>query len=164
MPRVSPAVIRKTLETEELDVRQDKTREMSSTGPAKFKPTTIEPAESMPNKDWADNMAYAEQPIKVMVHDTTNPTDEKIVEVWVNGVAQRFMRGQEQVVKRKYVENLARAKRTTRGNEKYTDDQGIEGYRWPAHTALRYPFSVIEDAHPNMPDGRPWLKTILAEA
>jgi hypothetical protein len=164
MPRVSPAVIRKTLETEEMEVGQGKPRAMPSTGKASLEPMVVEPVDRMPNQDKLDNMAYSNELIKILVHDTTNPTDEKIVEVWVNSVPQRFMRGSEQTVKRKYVENLARAKKTTYSQEKYLDHNGTEAYRNIPHTALRYPFSVIEDARPNMPDGRPWLKTILAEA
>ena len=62
------------------------------------------------------------------------------------------------MVKRKFVEVLAKSKITTYSQEKYRDNDGNESYRQIPHTAVRYPFSMVEDANPR---GRDWLKSIL---
>jgi len=143
-------------------VGQDKTRHMKSHGPARraLEPTVVEPVESPVPKIKLEALRFNEDIITIVVHDSTNPTDEPFPEVWNDGVVQRFQRGKEMQVKRKYVEVLARAKRTTRGNEKYKDANGDDAYRYPAHSALRYPFSVLHDPSPR---GRAWLSGILQE-
>jgi hypothetical protein len=144
-------------------VQQEKTRTMKSRGPAResLDPPIVQQVDGPVSKDKLEALRFNEEVLTVMVHDTTNPSEEPIPEVWNDGIVQRFIRGREQQVKRKYVEILARAKRTTRGNEKYKDLNGDDAYRYPAHTALRYPFSVINDPNPK---GRDWLRGILAQA
>ena len=136
---------------------------MKSTGPAKrsLEPAHVEAVERPINKDWADTMAFNEELIKVMVHETTDPNATPIPDVYVNGIGQRFIRGQKQDVKRKFVELLARSRKTTYSQEKVRDDNGNESYRNVPHTALAYPFSVLEDQNPR---GADWLTAILAEA
>jgi len=123
-------------------------------------PSLIEPVDRPVNKEWADQMAFNEELVTIRVHESTDKFAENPVEVFCNGIAQRFLRGQDQVVKRKYVEVLARAKMTTYGNQKITIGDGEESYVYPSHTALRYPFAVVEDQNPK---GRDWLKSVLAE-
>jgi len=134
---------------------------MKSTGPAKesLEPALIEPVERPVKKDHADRLAFNEEKIEVMVHESTDKNAEAVVEVFVNGIPQRFVRGQTQAVKRKFVEALARAKRTAYSQEKVMDN-GIESYRNVPHTALGYPFSVVRDPNPR---GADWLKSVLAE-
>lgn len=154
---------RQFLESAEQQVGQDRPRNMKSTGPARksLEPAHIETVDNPVSKEFLDALAFNEEEIVVMVHDTTNPNDPPIVEVWNDGKAQRFIRGQEQAVKRKYVEVLARSKRTSYSQQKYKDDNGIEAYRNVPHTVNQYPFSVIRDSNPR---GAAWLKGILAQA
>ena len=60
---------------------------------------------------YAEELAFMEEKLEVVVNEDTNPNAENPVQISVNGVNQFFMRGQPQVVKRKFVEVLARAKR-----------------------------------------------------
>jgi hypothetical protein len=155
---------RKTVDTREQRVGQDKPRAMKSTGPARqsLEPAHVEAVDEMPTKDHLDALRFMEEELVVMVHDSTNPVDEPFPEVWNDGIVQRFQRGKEQTVKRKYIEVLARAKKTVFSQENYKDAQGIDSIRQVPHTALRYPFSVIQD--PSGDKGRAWLKKVLAEA
>ena len=151
------------IDTNEQKVGQDRTRSMKSTGPAReaLEPGLVEPVENPVSKEKLDMLAFMEEELTILVHDSNDPTDEPFPEVINGGDRNRqyFIRGQEQQVKRKYVEVLARAKRTTRGNEKFKDANGDDAYRYPSHSALRYPFSVIHDPNPR---GKDWLKSVLA--
>jgi hypothetical protein len=75
----------------------------------------------------------------------------------VNGVNQPIFRGVDTVVKRKFVEVLARAINTTykQGLKDSADPGSIINI--PKH-ALAYPFTLVEDRNPN---GRSWLKRIF---
>jgi hypothetical protein len=143
-------------------VGKGRTRHMKPSGPAReaLEPNLVEPAESLPSKEKLEALRFNEDVLTIVVHDSTNPIDDPWPEVTVNGTVQRFQRGLEMQVKRKYVERLARAKLTSRGNEKYKDGNGDDAYRYPAHTALRYPFSVLHDPSPK---GRAWLTGILSQ-
>lgn len=140
-----------------------KPRIQRSTGPAEesLDPPELEVTDKMPDPGWASNMAMAEELVEVVVHDTTDKAASKIIEVFNNGIPQRFIRGQTQTVKRKFVATLANAKQTAFSQEKYMDADGVEAYRNVPHTALTYPFSVIRDDNPR---GADWLKNLLAQA
>lgn len=163
MPRLKPHQVKKHFETEEQVVGQDKPRVMKSTGPAKqsLEAAQIEPTDRPVDKKWAETMQFNEDVLTVMVHESTDKNAEPIVEVFNGGIAQRFIRGKEQEVKRKFVEVLARAKMTTYTQQAYKDDNGVDSIRQVPHTALRYPFSVVRDPSPR---GKDWLKSVLAEA
>ena len=159
--RRAPVVIRK--ETEFVgQVGQDVPREMKSTGPAResLDPPVIQPVGKVVSKQKLEMLKFMEDVLTIIVHDSTNPMDDPIPMVWNDGRSQAFIRGQEQQVKRKYVEVLARARKTTYTQEKYLDGVGNEAYRNIPHTAPRFPFSVLADPDPR---GRDWLKNISAE-
>ena len=68
------------------------------------------------------------------------------------------MRGQETVVKRKFVEALARC-RTTKYQQRHNPIERDKIENVPI-TVQTYPFSVLEDRNPK---GRAWLQGIVAE-
>lgn len=112
-------------------------------------------------KSHADEMKFLEENMEVLVHESTDRAAEPIVEVWVNGTAQRFIRGKPQVCKRKYVGVLASAKETSVATNEAVNQLGERFTRIDRHTALKYPFSVINDPNPR---GADWLKGILKSA
>jgi len=120
----------------------------------------IEVIDRVIKQDAIDMEAFMHEKLTVMVHESTDPNDAEIVHIAVNGVRQFFHRGTPQVVRRCFVERLARAKRTA-----YTQNlderlgESVVNRMTPRH-ALRYPFSVIEDANPK---GSAWLRNLLAE-
>ena len=160
--RVAPVVIRKALETAEQKVGQDRPRAMKSTGPAKdsLEPSIIETVDRPVSKEKLELLRFMDDELTIRVADSTNPMDEPNPEVINGGIRQYFVRGIEQKVKRKFVEVLARAKKTAFSQELYQDGAGNSAYRQVPHTALRFDFAVLHDPSPR---GRDWLKAILAE-
>ncbi len=145
------------------EVGQQPARAMKSRGSAREAldaPHAVQTSRHL-TKEKADALKFNEEVLTIVVHDTTNPTDEQIVEVFNDGRRQNFIRGKEQQVKRKFVEILARCRKTTRSNQKVKDANGDDTYIYPGHTALRYPFAVLHDPSPEK--GKAWLKKILEE-
>lgn len=108
----------------------------------------------------ANELAFNEELVKIVVHDSTNPNEENPVQVASSGRRVFIWRGQETLVRRKYVERLARAKITAVGQKRAVDAEGNNSYSYPKTSALKYPFSVVEDINPK---GRDWLRKILSE-
>ena len=104
--------------------------------------------------------AFLNEPVTIVINPSQDPEDPKLVQVGVNGTSQFIPRGEPFTVKRKYVEVLARAKRTDFG-QTLDERLGERMNHLHAMHSLRYPFSVVRDANPN---GGAWLVGILAEA
>lgn len=123
-------------------------------------PENIEVVDRVIDNDAMAAEKFMHEKLTVMVHETTDPNESDLVEVAVNGIRQFFARGTPQVVRRCYVERLARAKKTSYSqNLDERQDESVVNMMRP-HNALKYPFSVIEDANPK---GGPWLRNLLAE-
>lgn len=152
---------RTVIDSSDVKIKQQDTVILSAYGDTNHAPAdSIEIAPSL-SSSYAADLAFAEEKVDVIVHESTDPAAENIVEVFNNGVRQNFIRGQVQTVKRKFVEVLARAKSTGIQTQEYADNVGDRGVRIIRHSALRYPFSVMSDPSPK---GAAWLKGILAEA
>lgn len=154
--------------TKELDTRGERTGQakpidMPTTKPGIKRDTSVELLDGVCDvDDFAAELAFLEEPVDVLVHESTDNSAAPIVEVFHNGTPQRFIRGQVQTVKRKYLEVLARAKRTGYSQSVYRDQVSGEAIqRMNPHTALQFPFSVMNDTNPR---GPAWVKKILAEA
>lgn len=158
-----PRLRGKDLVAAEQQVGQDRPRIQKSTGPARdsLEKAHIEPADGPVNKEWAEQMRMNEEPVEVIVHETTDPRASPIPDIYVDGIPQRFIRGKAQSVKWKFVELLARARETTYSQEKYIDANGTENYRNIPHTALKYPFTLSSTTPQKFHDQ---LKKVLAEA
>lgn len=109
--------------------------------------------------DKAARLAFMEEVLDVMVHESADPNAEDPVHVAVNGVNQFFRRGQVQSVKRKYVGVLAQSKQSNINTREVLDRDGNKTTAIGKHTALKYPFSVVRDENPK---GASWLKQVLA--
>ncbi len=112
-------------------------------------------------KKKADELAFLEEPVDIIVHEDSNKFAEPIVQVSVNGRNQFFIRGQVQTVRRKFVECLAKARPSAFDNVEYTKPNGERDFMYPSRSSLKYPFSVVFDTNPK---GRDWLKGILSRA
>jgi hypothetical protein len=104
-----------------------------------------------------DEEAFANEILTVRV--ATSALDPAPVHTSVNGIAQYFVRGYKQKVKRKYVEALARARSYTYAQE-VADPRDPSNIRMVERTVLSYPFEILHDPNPK---GREWLERILAE-
>lgn len=121
---------------------------------------TVEVADGPINKAYIDELAMAEEMVDVMVHESTDPNAENPVQVSCNGVNQFFYRGHTQSVKRKFLEILARAKRTSISTPEGTNANGERTTVIRKASALAYPFSVMRDPNPN---GAAWLRKVLSQ-
>ena len=114
----------------------------------------------------AKALAFNEEELEIMIHESTNPNDEPRVFVCVNGqmthpkYGNHLPRGVPISVKRKVVERLARAKPMSFATVETVNQQGERDTKLQRHQAQKYPFSVIHD--PN-PEGLSWLRRIMAE-
>jgi len=106
----------------------------------------------------AELEAFMNEPVMVTVLSGGKDNEVPYVQVSVNGVMQMFLRDQPIVVKRKYLERLARAKET--GYDQTVDDRlGERMNTLRNRHSLRYPFQVNRDDNPR---GAAWLRAILA--
>ncbi len=111
-------------------------------------------------KEKAKSLAFMNEPVTVAIHESSGQHDDKIFDVSVNGRAMTFVRGEEYIVQRKFIEGLARAKPIHYENQEYVDTDGVRKVRHPSRKGLRYPFAVVKDDNPI---GRQWLKVVLAQ-
>lgn len=108
-----------------------------------------------------DGVRFMNEMVTVLLHDSTDPNAEPIPSVSVNGVNQFFIRNRPQTVKRKFVAALARAKPTAFSQHIHVEQAtGNVVQRMNPRTALKYPFSVINDPNPR---GAAWLQSILGQ-
>ena len=120
-----------------------------------FSPEDIENPVTMAD---AELEAFMNEPVMVTVLSGGKDNEAPYVQVSVNGVTQMFKRDTPIVVKRKYVERLARAKET--GFDQQVDDRlGERMNLLHMRNSLRYPFQVNRDDNPR---GQAWLRAVLA--
>lgn len=143
---------------EELYVGGEKTGEaisQQSLGEHKaVEPVTDEQAA----KTAIEKEAFMNEPVRIIVAETGEEGSLQVITPCVNGVNQPIVRGQETVVKRKFVEALARC-RTTKYQQRHHPIERDKIENVPI-TVQTYPFSVLEDRNPK---GRAWLQGIVAE-
>lgn len=153
----------KRIDTTDLDVGQATHIDIPGEGLLDRSQLREEGVEIVPGigmDDYAKELAFMEELVDVEVHESTDPNASPIEDVYCNGVVQRFVRGQVQTVKRKYVQVLAGARQVAMRTETKVDGEGVVN-RLHKHSALRYPFSVMRDDNPR---GRAWLKRALQAA
>lgn len=149
------------IDATDLQIGQPGVVTMPLAGVATLERPDIQPVDGPQFKSLAEELAFMEEPVTVVVMGSSDKNAEPVVEVGVNGVPQRFIRDVPITVKRKYVERLARSKPVAFRNEEFTDGDGNKSVRWPTSAGLRYPFQVQEDKNPR---GMAWLRKVLAEA
>lgn len=111
-------------------------------------------------KSYADQLAFLEEPVEVMVAEPQDEKESNLVQLFVQGRSQMIIPGQPIVIKRKYLEVLARAKQIRyKPVVKINDLTGAPVNMMIPRLVLRYNFSVIQDKNPK---GAEWLRRILA--
>jgi hypothetical protein len=152
---------RGSLDASEIDIQQGSPVDIPADGSVSFAEPAIEPVEGPSAKHKGDKLAFMEELVEIMVHESTDKNAEPIVLVGVNGRNQFFARGQVQRVRRKFIEALARCKPIAYSQSRQYDPRsGNTSMRMDPHRALRYPFSIVSDPNPK---GADWLKAILNE-
>lgn len=119
------------------------------------------PKSSLDSKHAAE-LAFNEQLVEVIVHESTDLNAENPVFTSCNGVSQYFFRGQPTRVKRKYVAILAAAKEHSVSTFEHTEADGTRAIGVRKVANVKYPFSVIHD--PAGKQGSDWLRSLLRAA
>jgi hypothetical protein len=169
-------VKRNMVESQELDIPQEGTREFAASGELnQVDSHSVDGHHAAPvleslgfdangkrirPKKWYDEMAFMNEMVTVRIHPSTDRNAHPLPDVYVNGRVQRFPRGEELAVRRCFVEVLARSRLTTFDNQLIKDASGNDKYVYPAHTAEVYPFTVIGDSA----KGEAWLKNVMRSA
>lgn len=117
--------------------------------------------EAMPSKDYADELAFMEEPVTVVLHkgrDTWAPRYERF---GVDGKPIWVEVGKPTVVKRKYVEVMARSQpmtvATASGEE---DSDALTFNKIHRRLSANFSFSIVEDKNPR---GHAWLAKVMRE-
>jgi hypothetical protein len=150
-------------DTTDMDVGQNTHIDMPAEGVidrSEMHEEGIEIVQNVKLDDYAAELAFMEEKIEIEVHESTDQNAHALVDVYCNGVAQRFIRGQRQVVKRKFVNILVDARQTAMKTTTQVNGDDVVN-RIDKHTALRFPFSVMRDDNPK---GRDWLRQRLQAA
>jgi len=161
VPNVAPNT--QSIEAAELPVGQDRHLDVPVEGSIRGIARPDQEIEIVPGPalgEYAAALAFNEELVDVIVHESTDKNAEPVVDLYCNGVPQRFVRGRVQTVKRKYLEILARARITAMATDVQIQGDNVVN-RINKHTALRYPFSVQRDENPK---GAAWLRKVLQEA
>ena len=108
--------------------------------------------------EYAQELAFNEEMVEVMVHESTDENAENPIFTSCNGVTQYFFRGVPQQVRRKFVAILASVKEHAVSTPEYTAQDGSRATGIRRTSSLKYPFSVISDPNPR---GAAWLKGLL---
>ena len=107
----------------------------------------------------AEQEAFMNEPVKINVHADGTAGALDVICPTVNGLNQPIIRGVDQVVKRKYVEALARSRVTTY-EQRVPNPQQPENIQMVPKVVLTYPFTVREDRNPR---GAAWLDAIMRQ-
>ena len=111
-------------------------------------------------EDLAELERFMNEPVTLMIDKTTERNAEQIIQLMCNGISQFIVRGKETVVKRKYLDILARAKVDQIETEEYVNPKNEKAIRINHEPAHKYPFRVVRDDNPR---GYGWLKGVMAE-
>lgn len=112
-------------------------------------------------KDKAAELAFLEEMVMIRIHETGDPNAEPVVQLGVNGRQVFIKRGEDVIVRRKYVEQLLRAKPENIQTNIRRDGDGNVRNMITKTRALKYPFSIVRDDNPM---GRAWERKIRSEA
>lgn len=112
------------------------------------------------NKSYIDELAFMEEMVEVMVHETEDPNAENPVVVGVNGVFKPFFRGVPTTARRKFIDGLI-VKSTRVTTPEVLNGAGERTNIIKQHSAHKYSFSILRDPNPKSGE---WLKRRMAEA
>ena len=112
-------------------------------------------------KDTLAAHAFFEELVEIEIPSTGAVEEEAVIQLSCNNVNQFILRDVPTMVRRKYVEILARAKTENITTPEYQDANGNRATRVKKAQGLRYPFRIISDSNPL---GASWLKNVLAQA
>ncbi len=120
----------------------------------------IEPVGASLTKSDFDEVMFMEELVKIRIEPLTEKNPRKIIDLYVNGKAEWVPVGRPWIMRRKYVEVLARSKPISVQTKHEQPEEALD----PQNEVIRsssaqFPFSVLQDT----PRGIAWLNKIMAE-
>lgn len=101
--------------------------------------------------------SFMNEDVEIYVHESNDENAGPFEYVGVEGRRQFVARGRKQVIKRKYVERLVRARKTTFTQDLTPKDETLNTVK--PHSAPMIPFSIITDTA----KGKKWFDRISNE-
>lgn len=111
------------------------------------------------HKEYQDALAFMNEPMTVVVLESSDENAENPVSVGNNGRMVAFWRGVATKCKRKFVDSLI-VKSTNVSTPESTTAANEQTFLIRQRSSLKYPFQVMEDLNPKGPE---WLRGRLAE-
>lgn len=139
--------------TEARETKQGRARDLAEIGKPEFDETEVLGSAL----GGVELEAFMHEPVLIYVHKARDPQSHDVIVPSVNGINQPIVRGQEVMVKRKYVESLARA-HTIRYEQRVSDPSRPDSIQMVPKKVPDYPFDVREDSR----KGKAWLDAIYA--
>lgn len=120
----------------------------------------IEPVVSSLTKNDFDEMMFMEELVKIRVEPLNEKNPRKVIDLYVNGKAEWVPVGRPWIMRRKYVEVLARSKPMSVQTKHESAEESLNPQNEVIRTtSAQFPFSVLEDTH----RGIEWLNRLMAE-
>lgn len=162
---------RRELGNTDLPIGQSPSIDLPDDGPIDREQIVI-PVDKPLLSDYLTDLKFSEDPVTIRVERSAEKHAPKVVDCWCNGVGceawinGRWLQlgwipvGREVIIKRKYVEILARSKIDSITTQ--SDEPGVESpqNRIDRSTSAKVPFSVLRDDNPK---GHAWLTRLMAE-
>lgn len=111
-------------------------------------------------KDKAAELAFMEEFLVICIHPSGSPDAENPVPLGINGRMVYIRRGYDTLVRRKYVEQLLRAKPQSVQTEQRREPNGDVRNLVHKTSAMKYPFNIVRDDNPR---GRAWVRRVQAQ-
>lgn len=112
-------------------------------------------------KDTLAAHAFFEELVEIEIPATGAIGEDHIVRLSCNNVNQYIYRDVPIMIRRKFIEILARAKSENISTPEYQDANGNRATRVKKTQGLQFPFRVLNDPNPL---GASWLKNVLSQA
>ena len=120
----------------------------------------IEPVVTSLTKNDFDTIMFMEELVKVRIEPLMEKNPRKMVDLYVNGVPEWVPVGRPWIMRRKYVEVLARSKPMSIQTKHEQPEESLDPQNEVIRsTSAQFPFSVLQDT----PRGIEWLNNIMAE-
>lgn len=110
--------------------------------------------------DSLGEIMFMEELVKIRIEPLTEKNPRKLVDLYVNGVPEWVPVGRPWVMRRKFVEVLARSKPISVQTKHEQPEESLDPRNEIIRTtSAQFPFSVLQDT----PRGIAWLNQIMAE-
>lgn len=120
----------------------------------------IEPVAASLTKGDFEEIMFMEELVKIRVEPLTEKNPRKIIDLYVNGKAEWVPVGRPWIMRRKFVEVLARSKPISVQTKHEQPEESLDPQNEVIRTAsAQFPFSVLQDT----PRGVEWLNKLMAE-